>query len=45
MFKPLGDIKEWTIWLIILFSIFGVISILYWLYKVILWSINHIHIN
>ena len=43
-FKPLGDIKESDIVLMLVFAVLGVISVLFVIVKIVIWLINHIQI-
>lgn len=41
-FDPLGGLKEWHIWVTLLFSVFGIVGFVICVIKAIIWISNHI---
>ena len=41
-FNPLGELREWHIWLTLFFAGCGIIGLLIWITKGIIWIVNHI---
>lgn len=41
-YDPLGGLKEWHIWVTLLFAGCGIIALLIWIVRGIIWMINHI---
>jgi hypothetical protein len=42
-FKPLGDLKEWHVWLTIILAICGVIYVIIQFIKIICWFLHHLN--